>query len=58
MEKLRTWVGSLFIAVGVWILPKETSDLFIMVIKELNKGMAQLNEKLQEQRREYYRGNN
>lgn len=58
MEKLRTYVGSFFMSIGVFIMPPDLRSLYIMIFAEVEKGLKERNAQLIEMNREYYRGNN
>jgi len=58
MEKLRIWLGSVIMALGVFIMPKDLRSFYIMVFDGLEETLKQRNERLTELNREYYRGNN
>jgi hypothetical protein len=47
----RVIVGSIFINLALWTLPKYTSAIIRLTLQELNKRAS-------EQQREYYRGMN
>lgn len=58
MEKLRAWIGTFFISLGVSIMPRKLGSFYTMVFTEVEKGLREHNNRLVEMNREYYRGNN
>ncbi len=46
------------IYLGTKILPKDIGDIIITVFRQLNEGLKEVQAKLEEKNREYYRNNN
>jgi len=58
MEKLRTKIGFFIVFLGVKILPKDTQMLFMQILKGIVTGLSDVQQKIEDNKREYYRGNN